>query len=364
MRILHFTIGAEAGGLSRYLLDLCTAVHNAGHDVTIAGDSGPLRAEFEAAPFPYLTIPIKGGPVEFLQCLWLMRRHMATHPVDIFHTHYRRATILARRLQHNGVSPPVLYTVHLSHMAMNWWRRPLTDFGDQTHVAAEEAKDWIINTCRVPESKVSFIPHGIDLEHFPQRDEATRLAARARFNIPPDARVACFVGRFDYPKNENWILDLAARTRKSLPDLHILMAGEGPHQRALDLRIAQEGLNDRVRILGYCNPLPVYQAADALLLPSIREGFALVCAEAASVGVPSLRTRTSGTSLLIKEDVTGRSVPIDHQTFLRAAESFLRDREALQRMGKAAATHVREHFGIQRQVDATLDLYRQMAKLS
>src|SRR5207247_1714441 len=97
-------------------------------------------------------------------------------------------------------------------------------------------------------------------------------------------------------------------------------------------RIERENLKDRVFLLGHRDPLQSYRAADALLLPSIREGFSLVCAEAMSVGVPCLRTRTSGTSALIVENVTGRSVPIDHGAFVSESLEFLSNSQALRDM--------------------------------
>ena len=44
------------------------------------------------------------------------------------------------------------------------------------------------------------------------------------------------------------------------------------------------------------------QLVDALLLPSLREGFSLSCAEAMSVGIPVLRTRTAGTGEMVIEN--------------------------------------------------------------
>jgi glycosyltransferase involved in cell wall biosynthesis len=144
----------------------------------------------------------------------------------------------------------------------------------------------------------------------------------------------------------------------------VLIVGEGPHESQVRKRIAEDGLADRVLLLGHRDPLPIYQAADALLLPSTREGFSLVCAEAMAVGVPVLRTKTSGTAELIQEDVTGRSVPIDHDAFVRGGVDFLSlPDEQLRRMGAAASEHVRRNFTFERQFEQTLALYRTLATL-
>lgn len=361
LRILHLTAGSDAGGLSRYLVDLCTALRGRGHEVTIAGERGAWHDAFERAALPWIDVPMKGGPVALWRTVTALRTWLTSNPVDLIHTHYRRPTLVARRLQHR-VSPPVLYTVHLSDLSLAGPRRWLTDFGDHTHVASDEAREWAIRAGRVPAEQITLIPHGVDPLRFPPADEATKAGAKLALGFPRDVRLAAYVGRFDVPKNEEWILDLAQRSRATLPDMRFVLLGEGPHEPELRRRIDAAGLTDRVTLLPRQDPLTLYQAADALLLPSAREGFSLVCAEAMSVGVPVLRTRTAGTAQLIREGITGRSVPIDRDAFLDAALDFLRDVDRLRQMGRAAAEHVRAHFSFDRQIEQTLELYARLTR--
>jgi glycosyltransferase involved in cell wall biosynthesis len=291
-----------------------------------------------------------------------MKQYLREHPVDIIHTHYRRATMLGRRIRKRQ---PILYTLHLSHLSLKFPRNLLTDFGDHAHVASSDARDWLIDDAHVAAEKISLIPHGVDVDRFAVADEQTKLAAREAlsrelsFELRADDRVAAYVGRFDqfHPKNVEWIIDLAAATK--LP-MKFLLVGEGPQEQILRLMIAQRQLHDRVVLTGHRDPLTVYQAANALLLPSAREGFSLVCAEAMSVGVPVLRTRTSGTSDMIVENVTGRSTPIDRDAFLAAAIDFLADAAALKTMGQNAAKLIREKFRFDQQVARTVELYQRL----
>jgi glycosyltransferase involved in cell wall biosynthesis len=158
--------------------------------------------------------------------------------------------------------------------------------------------------------------------------------------------------------NEEWINALAGVVREGV----FVVAGEGPHEGEVRARVRAEGLEGRVKVLGHVDPLGVYQAADVLLLPSEREGFSLVCAEAMSCGVPVLRTRTAGTTETVVEGVTGRSVEIDREAFLSAAgEMMTMDAGMLRGMGEAAAKHVRERLTFERQYEATVELYRRIS---
>jgi glycosyltransferase involved in cell wall biosynthesis len=374
LSVLHLTAGSDAGGLSRYILDLGRAMHAQGHKIAVAGERGAWHRFFEEAPFPWIDVQLKGGPIALSRAARKLRAYLRENPVDVIHTHYRRATMVGRRIHRTEVTShksedrrqksagiPILYTLHLSHISLRWPWRMFSDFGDHTHVASQDARQWLIDDAHVPAEKISLIPHGIALERFPPADSATKIDAKAALGFTPFDRVAVYVGRLDYPKSCDWLIDVAAATRDRVPRLRILLAGEGPDEGLLKRLIAQRNLHDRVFLLGHREPLPIYQAADALLLPSLREGFSLVCAEAMAVGVPVLRTRTSGTSETIVEGITGKSTPINRQAFVTAAVEFLADDEGLRQMSQGAAQLARESFSFTRQLDATMALYRKLA---
>lgn len=365
IHVLHLTSGSDAGGGSRYLLDLGRVAAARGIRWTIAGERGAWHSQFESGPWQWVEIPAKGGFLDLWRASGRLVAALADNPPDVIHAHYRKATLVGRLLQRRlrasfGRAVPMLYTLHLTGMPMSWPWRMLSDFGDFAHAPSQQARQWLIDVARVPADRISVIPHGVRPERFPVADLATKLAARSQLGLPAEGPVAAFVGRLEDPKNEGWILDLAAE----LSHVRFLLAGDGPNRSTVERRIAELGLRPRVTLLGDCNPLPLYHAADALLLPSAREGFAYVCAEAMSCGIPVLRTRTAGTEEMIIEGVTGRGCPIDHDAFLAAGQEFLADPASLARMGQAAAEHVRKHLTFDRQVEQTLALYRRLAAAS
>ena len=283
MRILHLTAGSDAGGVSRYIFDLCTAMQAAGHEVVVAGARGLWHERFAAAPWPWIEVPLKGGPLGLLPPVRILRKYLAEHPVDILHAHFRKAAIVGRKLQKQG-RPPLLYTLHGSHIPLNGVWGWLSDFGDHVHVPSVEARQWLIDEAGVAADRITLIPHGIHLERFPVPDEATWRNARAALELGEDDLASLYPGRLEYQKNEDWMIDLAEASKNKLPNLRVLLAGEGPNESEVERQIKQRGLGNRIRMLGHREPLPVIQAADALLLPSVREGFSYAsprqCAQA------------------------------------------------------------------------------------
>jgi glycosyltransferase involved in cell wall biosynthesis len=365
------TFASDAGGLSRYIVDLSLAMRARGHEVAIAGDTGAWQWLFDQHQLEYIHVPYKAGPLGMLSAVrriskWAKHRWGTAAQgggIDLFHSHYRRPTIAARILQRTGHPAPILYTLHLSHINLAWGQRLLTDFGDHTHVASSDALHWLTHDARVPPSKATVIPHGVMVEKWPVTTDTDRAAARKELHLEPTDRVAAHVGRLDYPKNCAWLLDLAQQwkqQRRDSPPLKLLMAGEGPEFTDLQSRIHREGLTDSVHLLGHRDPLRIYQASDLLLLASLREGFSLVCAEAMATGLPVLRTQTSGTSELILPNQTGFSTPINHDAFIQAAISALSNEPQLRQMRPACAQHIRSHLTFEKQVEATTALYERL----
>lgn len=361
LRILHLTAGSDAGGVSRYILDLCTAMHADGHQVAIAGERGFSHSLFAQAPWPWIDAPLKGSYFALRRARKILAGEIESRGFDVIHTHYRRSTLVARRLQ-KEFGLPVLYTVHLPQMPLNLFRRSLTDFGDHAHVPSSEALKWVKEEGRVGADRVSLIPHGIDPARFPRIDAVGKAAIRSSLGVPLDATLALFVGRFDDQKNPLWFIEVARLAKKSDKPALFIMMGSGPIEAQVFAAVDREDLASDLKVVPYGDPLPLYHAADAVLIPSQREGFSYVCAEAMSTGLPVLRTKTGGTSEMILENQTGQSTPVDLGAFTSAALKFLDlGHDRLAEMGRRGAEHIRENFTFARQYQQTLNLYRKLA---
>jgi glycosyltransferase involved in cell wall biosynthesis len=361
LKILHLTGASDAGGLSRYLLDLCQGLRERGHQITIVGQKGAWHDRFEKLALPWIELPMRGGPLALRRAAETIDQFLSEHRPEVIHTHYRKPTLVARRAV-DGRKIPILYTVHQPRISLAWPWRMLSDFGDFVQAPSQDARRWLEEDARVAAEKITVIPHGVDVSRYPRRDAAIKAAARKKLGIEPSDILAAFVGRLDFPKNPDWMIDVADASRAALPNLKIIVAGDGPDAPSMQRIIAQRNLSDRVILLGESDALTVYQASDALLSPSLREGFGLVCAEAMCVGIPVFRTHTGGSEEMIIEGVTGRSVPVDRKLFVAEAVKFLSDRKNLEKMGQAAAERIRSDFTLDRQIDRTIELYREIKR--
>lgn len=126
-----------------------------------------------------------------------------------------------------------------------------------------------------------------------------RQAFRSRYGIPPDCPVALYVGRVAHEKNIEFLLDVAEQMRASVPQMLLVVAGDGPALPGLRRSVAIRGLENAVRFIGYLDralELPAcYAAADAFVFASRTETQGLVLLEAMSAGLPVVALAEMGT---------------------------------------------------------------------
>jgi UDP-glucose:(heptosyl)LPS alpha-1,3-glucosyltransferase len=177
----------------------------------------------------------------------------------------------------------------------------------------------------VAESTV--IPNGTDTDHF-RPDPERRHRVRRRLGIGEDELVALFVGG-DWQR-KGLAVAIAAAGKAGW---RVLVAGAGdPARYAPTIKAAGAAVD----FLGMIDdPASVFSSADAFLLPSSYEGFALVAIEAAASGLPVLVTEATGAAALALAG-GGRVLPRDETAFADALREIGQDVALRRQMGVAA----------------------------
>ena len=180
-----------------------------------------------------------------------------------------------------------------------------------------------------PADKVAVILHGVDFELF---QPVNREEVRRRLGLSGTVLVS--VGHATPRKGHH----LAIQALASLPEVTLLIAGDGWYEETLRKLAAEVGVQDRVRFLGHVaqeDLKDLYGAADALVLASSREGLANVLLEAMACGTPVIATAVWGTP----EAVTAPEAGV-----------LMRDRsaEALVEAARELFTHYPDHESTRR----------------
>jgi glycosyltransferase involved in cell wall biosynthesis len=152
----------------------------------------------------------------------------------------------------------------------------------------------------VPDIQARVILHGVDLDLFrpPADREALRLALG--FDRPTLISVGHLIPRKGH--------HIAIEAMASLPDLQLLIVGDGAQEESLRCLARTWRVEERVCFLGHVDQrkLPeLIGAADALLLCSDREGIANVLMEAMACGTPVAATAVWGSPEIVDKPEAG-----------------------------------------------------------
>lgn len=161
------------------------------------------------------------------------------------------------------------------------------------------------------ERPLHIIPTGIPEDMF---EEGERAPFRKRHGIPENAPVMLFVGRVAFEKNIEFLIEATGIARKQMPDLLLIVAGEGPALKSIEKKIRAMRLEKHVKLIGYMDRKrqlkDCYSAADAFVFASRTETQGLVLLEAMAAGLPVISTAHMGTCDILKPD-SGSVVPED-----------------------------------------------------
>ena len=148
---------------------------------------------------------------------------------------------------------------------------------------------------------ISIIPTGLDEALFKPGDGT---AFRTKHNIPNDRPVIVHIGRAAHEKNIDFLLQMLADVRKTIPDILFVIAGEGPALSHLQNLSQTLNIHKNVLFVGYLDReselLDCYRAGNAFVFASRTETQGLVLLEAMAQSTPVVSTARLGTIDILK----------------------------------------------------------------
>ena len=164
----------------------------------------------------------------------------------------------------------------------------------------------LIESYGVDPNRVAVLLTPVDLDVF---RPGPRVAACERSRLDPARARALFVGRLDdSTKRVRLLIDAFAEATGNNPHVELVIVGDGEDRQMIE-RHAAAVLGDRVQVRGWVSSraelADLYRAADALVLPSRREGFPTVVGEALASGLPVIASDVGGISEVVSHGVTG-----------------------------------------------------------
>ncbi|MGE4588691.1 MAG: glycosyltransferase [Acidaminococcaceae bacterium] len=148
----------------------------------------------------------------------------------------------------------------------------------------KEAGNYFFGKRIMNKNTANIILNGIDVEDF-RFDNNKRKLLREKFGVA-NKFVICNIGRFTYPKNQNFLIDIFYHIQKTELNSILWLVGEGNDEEQLREKCRALGIEDKVLFLGVISDISsIAMCMDAFILPSMYEGLGIVAIEAQAAGV-------------------------------------------------------------------------------
>ena len=237
-----------------------------------------------------------GGYLRFLLDLPVLARR---HSVDVVHTQYMLPLMFGRGVVRHVTIHDVLYEDYpelfgLGYRSMRTTLfRASAYFADVVSTVSVYSKQRIAAHYRLKSQAVHILPNGADVP---------TAGAEGAFDTGlPFRRYIAFVSRFERRKNHARLLEAFAEVRRTIGDIHLVLVGfdvDGTLAR-VRAEIEAAGLDEWVTIL---SGIPderltaIVRGAEAIVYPSLCEGFGMPIIESLLVNPNTLFSNTSAMS--------------------------------------------------------------------
>ena len=240
------------------------------------------------------------------------------------------------------------------------WLRFLNPRIDRIVCVCNAVRDYFLAMqpalLRMPRERPVTIYKGHSLDWY-----TAKPGSLSAVGIPAGSFVVVCVANYRPRKGIELLVDALAELPPEWP-VHLLLVGRMDAPR-LHARIAASPVRERIHVPGHRDDAPALVAAcDVFALPSVkREGLARSLIEAMAYGIAPVVTDCGGSPEVVVDGRCGIVVPVhDASALARAIARLYEDPELRKQLGTAARERIANDFRIERTIEQTLALYREL----
>ncbi len=348
MKIAILIQSMQTGGIQRVAVDQMRELERRGHEAHLItfipepeGDSLMESVSVPAERRHYVSYP----RMRSMRGLMETKRLLKDLKLDVVITHHWFANTVGRVAAYfAGVRSVITFehSVYDTHKPPRqlFYDRLLQNWCKHIVAVSEAVKDSLVRN-GIRAERITVLANGINLSRFTPH----------AFSEGPVRLLS--VGRLVGDKG----IDVLIAAMKKTSGVTLRIVGEGPERGVLEKSVRESGLSDRISFLGARNDIPqLLVEADALVLPSRREGFGLVAVEARASGVPVVASDLPALRDIVQDGVNGLLVTPDNAGALSQAIKKITEDTELRRRLSAQAPHDLSRFSIAVHTDTLLTL--------
>ncbi len=209
--------------------------------------------------------------------------------------------------------------------------------------------------------KITSIPAGVDFRRFDFHISGEKI--REELGMSPDQPLIGKVAVIRSWKGYDYFVDSAPLVLEKFPDARFVIVGGGPGYETIRSKIKNQGLDKAIFMLGHREDIPEIMAAlDIHCVASFAvEGTTQVIPQAFAMKTPVVSTRMDSIPPILGNGEWGILVePKNPQAMANGIIKLLNERELAQAMVGKAYTFCKNELSIDKMMDQTIAVYREV----
>lgn len=289
-------------------------------------------------------------PFFFLCQLWSLKRIIKNEEINIIHAQWLipqgLVATIYKKLFNRKIK--VLCTSHgsdilgLRSKLSIRIKKFILNNTDYVTCVSKHLDTEIHKICSNVNSRV--VPMGVDINLF----SSDKYDPNFRLNCDNADPILVCVGRLSEEKGVVYLIQAIPEVLKTYPKATLLIIGEGPLKKHLEMLTKELSISNNVKFLGSLSKQEIakyYASSDILISPSLYEGFGLVLAEALASQCFVISSELSAISEIIIDNHTGFVVPrANSKAISQKIQYILNNKDSLQQIKITGRDHVTSLF--------------------
>lgn len=295
----------QINGVSGSVITLRDELRKKGHDVRVLTLSKDSESKMEKTDYLIGSFPVPFYP-DTRQTLHfkdkLIKEIIKWNP-DIVHIQTEFSIGKIAKKIAKACNSPIINTSHTLYEDYTGYIIPSkrlgriiarkftrSSYADSKAVIAPSEKIKNLLTKYGISAPIHIIPTGIDLDRFKKKVHLIEKSTlKAKLNIPNKAKVIVSIGRIAKEKNLDEIIDFMPDLIEKDKNIILLIGGDGPYKKQIELKVKKLGIEKYVRFTGMIPPkntYKYYQLGDLFVCASTSETQGITYIEALACSLP------------------------------------------------------------------------------
>ncbi|MFH1776603.1 MAG: glycosyltransferase family 4 protein [Candidatus Omnitrophota bacterium] len=344
--------------LKAFSLPFMVFLRNKGFKVEAASGAGQEVQDIEKAGFRFHEINIPRGinPINDFRAYRCYKKLLTGADFDLVHTQTSKAGFIARKAAFDAGVPVIVHNVggwpfhpFLPALLRYFYltlEKKAAHWADALILVSKAEMEYGLRFKAAPAGKMYQIYNGIDLQRFFPYEASRKRDLRAKYGIASEKIVVGCIARLVEDKGIETFL-AAAKELKNDNRFIFILGGEGHLRGNFERFVFDNKMKGKVIFAGYLNDTASYlNMFDLFCLPTRREGFGAIFAEAQACGVPVIASDIPSLREVILDGVSGKLLPPDDVSGFANAMRFFNDGQIRQKFAEAGRRHVEDKFAL------------------